>query len=261
MKQQSSKYIISFAATMTLFLSLLVAVALSGQAGASALASKKRQLPDPVPTVVVIPPVNASVTPNPSGTVVVPGPVPTGVPVSCSINFSDVASTDWYYEHVQWVLCNGIAGGYTDGTFRPANNTTRAQIAKMIVVASRWPLRQPTTPTFSDVDPGTTFYMYVETAAFRGIAGGYSDGTFRPNNYVTRGQLSKMTVLARNWTLTARGRASFSDVPLDSTFSVYIEAAAEKGIVGGYSDGTFRPGNNATRAQLSKIVQNAFTTP
>jgi hypothetical protein len=53
-------------------------------------------------------------------------------------------------------------------------------------------------------------------------------------------------------------RQSFVDVPPTHPFWVYIERLAGRGIIGGYSDGTFRPDNQATRGQVSKIVANAF---
>jgi hypothetical protein len=60
------------------------------------------------------------------------------------------------------------------------------------VSARGWLLNNPATPTFSDVARGSTFYEYIETAVARGILGGYSDGTFRPANNATRGQISKI---------------------------------------------------------------------
>jgi hypothetical protein len=177
------------------------------------------------------------------------------------MSFSDVQTTDWYYDNVRWAFCSGIAGGYSDGTFRPGNNTTRAQMSKMVVLAARMTLKIPDQPTFSDVGTDSPFYVFIETAALNGVISGYDDGTFRPNNNVTRAQLCKMTVLARRWDLVTPANPTFSDVTPDSPFYGYIEAAAAKGVIGGYDDGTFRPGNYATRAQLSKILQNAFTMP
>src|SRR5204863_5144569 len=84
-------------------------------------------------------------------------------------------------------------------------------------------------------------------------------GTFRPGNDVTRGQLSKIIVLAMGWTDPCPTTGHFSDVPPGSTFFCFIETAYVHGIITGYADGTFRPGNNATRGQISKIVYQAIT--
>ena len=91
----------------------------------------------------------------------------------------------------------------------------------------------------------------------RGIIGGYSDGTFRPGNPATRGQISKIVANAANMNDPVSGQR-FSDVPPTHTFYEFIERMAARGIIGGYADGTFRPEANATRGQVSKIVANAF---
>jgi hypothetical protein len=184
----------------------------------------------------------------------------------CTINFSDVHPSDYFYEDVRCVYCLGAVSGYSDGTFRPFNNTTRGQMTKIIVLALRIPIATPTgTPTFNDVPSGSAFYDYVETAAANGIVSGYTDGSFRPNAYVTRGQLSKIVVTAANhvygWTILNPPTATFSDVPPGSAFYTYVETAVCHGVISGYSDGTFRPQNNAIRAQISKIVCRTSQNP
>jgi hypothetical protein len=168
---------------------------------------------------------------------------------------------DYFYVPVMYLACNGVISGYADGTFRPYNNTTRGQLTKIVVLAEGWPLDCPLQPTFTDVPPTHTFYCYVETAVNHDIISGYADGTFRPENDVTRGQLCKIVVLARTWVIDTTGGPHFSDVPTTHTFYDYIETAYNHGIISGYSDGTFRPGNPATRGQICKIVYEAITGP
>lgn len=192
----------------------------------------------------------------PTNTRNVPSPVPTAV--LCDLNFSDTQPSDWYYGAVQWLVCNSIASGYSDATFRPANNITRAQITKIIVLASNWDLIDPKVPRFSDVPRGALFYEYIETAVAHAAISGYPDDTFRPNGGVTRGELARIVVLARAWTLDRPGAATFVDVPSGSPFFAYIETAVRHRVVSGYTDGTFHPERGATRAQLAKVVQSAF---
>ena len=106
-----------------------------------------------------------------------------------------------------------------------------------------------------------TFFPAIRCLACRGIISGYADGTFRPNNHVTRGQLSKIIVSARAWTLLDPQTPSFTDVPPGSTFYPFIETARAHNIVGGYGDGTFRPTAEATRGQLSKMLHEALIQP
>lgn len=119
-------------------------------------------------------------------------------------HFTDVPPSSTFYDYIETAFHHGIISGYADGTFRPGTNITRGQITKLIALAEGWPTPAPPTPTFSDVPPGYVFYVYVEAAVAHGVVGGYADGTFRPSNPATRGQLSKMLYLA----LTTRPTAT-----------------------------------------------------
>jgi hypothetical protein len=116
-------------------------------------------------------------------------------------------------------------------------------------------------PRFDDVPFDSWMYPYVEFVALRGIVSGYADSTFRPGNNTTRGQLSKIVVLAEEWPIDTTGGPHFLDVPTSHPFYPYIETAYNRGVISGYADGTFRPGNNLTRAQLCKIVVSAEEWP
>ncbi len=98
---------------------------------------------------------------------------------------------------------------------------------------------------------------------------GYADGTFKPNNKVTRGQLAKIVANAAGLT-DPPGAQMFQDVPPGSTFYDYVQRLASHGYMSGYQCGGlgercvppanlpyFRPDSNATRGQTSKIVSNA----
>ena len=63
---------------------------------------------------------------------------------------------------------------------------------RVIPLAESWPLYTPPSPTFIDVPQDHPFHAYIETAYSRGIISGYSDGTFRPQNSATRGQIAKI---------------------------------------------------------------------
>jgi hypothetical protein len=162
---------------------------------------------------------------------------------------------------VYWLVGRNIVSGYVDGTFRPYASTTRGQLAKIVVLGEGWQIDTTNGPHFSDVPADHTFYAYVETALHHGVVSGYGDRTFRPGAEVSRGQLAKIVVSARGWAMDTTGGPHFSDVAVDSTFYAYVETALLHGIVSGYGDGTFRPGNPATRGQIAKIVYQALNEP
>ena len=186
-------------------------------------------------------------------------------------SFTDVPLTVYFYTPVEYLACQGVISGYTNGdgtfSFRPYNNTTRGQFSKMISLASGWTLVNPTTPTFRDVAPTSTFYTFIETAYSHGVISGYACGAgcleFRPGANITRGQLAKIVALSKGWTLVSPPTATFRDVAVGSAFYAFVETVYSKNVVSGYACGTgcleFRPGANGTRGQLSKMIYNAIT--
>ena len=164
--------------------------------------------------------------------------------------------------------------------FRPNANITRGQVSKVVTLAFGMNDVIPgTQQTFQDVIPNSTFWLYIERLVGRGAISGYPCGGpnepcvapgnrpyFRPNANVTRGQLTKIVALAKNWGLANPSTASFNDVAVGSTFFQYVETAKQENIITGYPCGGpgepcpgqyFRPDNNVTRGQASKIIDLA----
>jgi len=114
--------------------------------------------------------------------------------------FRDVPTTQTFYIYIETAYHQDIISGYTCGAncleFRPDANVTRAQLAKIIVIAASWSLINPLTPTFRDVPTTHIFYEYIETAVCHQVVSGYTCGTgcleYRPDANATRGQISKM---------------------------------------------------------------------
>ena len=186
------------------------------------------------------------------------GGLPTPTPIPCAGRFSDVGASDYFYRAVSDLACRGAIGGYSDGTFRPYNQMSRAQLSKVVVLGEGWTIDTSGGSHFVDVPPDSTFYPYIETALHHAIISGYSDGTFRPSNPVSRAQIAKIVVSAAGWSLVNPTTGHFSDVPPASTFYQFVETAVDHGILNGYSDGTFLPSNAALRGQVSKIVDLAL---
>ncbi len=223
-----------------------------------------------------LPPTATSVPPTATLTIT---PPPTATP--CTIRFSDVTDpAAYYYTGVYYLACHGVISGYNDGTYKPFNNTTRAQMTKIVTLAFNLALVPPPAQgTFADVDPSSVFYQLIETAAARGIVSGYTCGGvdpqtghsepcdsgrrpyFRPSDFVTRGQLTKIVVLGAAFPLRTPPTPTFTDVATGNVFYPFIETAVCHGIISGYNDTTFRPTNSAVRGQIAKIVYLAVTNP
>jgi len=159
------------------------------------------------------------------------------------------------------------------GTPPPPTNTPTGTATHTPVVPTDTPETPSATPTactltFPDVPPNSTFYPWIHCLVCLGIINGYPDGTFKTNNNVTRGQLSKIVANSAGFDDIPTGQ-QFQDVPVGSTFYVFIYRLVHRGYINGYPCGDpgeqcqpgnlpdFRPNANATRGQISKIVSNA----
>ena len=102
-------------------------------------------------------------------------------------NFSDVSADKWYNNAVSTLCHMGVLGGYSDGTFRPNAPITRAEFAK-IAVSFAQANGSAVYSYFTDVKTTDWFAPYVTTAKDSGLIEGYSDGSFKPENRITRAE-------------------------------------------------------------------------
>ena len=223
--------------------------------------------------------------PTPTGTTVPPsrtptvGP-PTATPTPCVPNtYSDVPPNHTFYPFITCLSQRGVIGGYSDCTFRPQNDITRGQVAKVVSNAAGF-VEPVGGQTYQDVPPTQTFWEWIERLTRRGVMGGYPCGGtgepcignrpyFRPGADATRGQLSKIVANASNNNDPVSGQF-YTDVGTSNPFYTEIMRLTGRGVMSGYACGGagepcdtqnrpyFRWGANVTRGQASKIVANAF---
>lgn len=232
----------------------------------------------PAPTNT--PGASATATARPSAT------TSQATPTVCPVQFADVPAGSPFYEFVRCLACRQILGGYSCGGtgepcpgsyFRPNDNITRGQAAKIIASAAGYTDIIPSSrQTFADVPASSPFWVYVERVFLHGAISGYPCGGegepcpgsyFRPGANLTRGQLAKIATSVAGYSEPAPSAPSFTDVPTSSPFYIYIERAHTHTIISGYACGGagepcpgtyYRPGLNVTRGQTSKIVGNTF---
>ena len=143
--------------------------------------------------------------------------------------------------------------GYTDGTFGPERNMTRAEVTTMFarLLTEQIEADKTYSNTFSDVPKGCWAANYIGYMQQFGIITGYSDGSFRPDAPVTRAEFA---AIASRFEKLTDGSKSFTDVPDTYWAARYINFAATRGWVTGYSDGTFKPENPITRAEVAAVT-------
>lgn len=154
-------------------------------------------------------------------------------------------------DHVAYIM------GYPDGTVQPEGEITRAEACTIffrLLTDSSRDYYFARTNDYSDVNRGDWFNNAISTLSNAGIVTGYNDGTFRPNQPITRGEMAKIIA---NFANLSKGGKTFSD--LSGHWSkTYVELAAGNGWIAGYPDGSFRPDQKITRAETVTMINRVL---
>lgn len=174
-----------------------------------------------------------------------------------SRSFTDLGSVGtWYHEAVDYVLRNGLMGGYGNGTFGPNNNLTRAQFAQILFNKEGKPVVNYLLQ-YGDVAEGAWYTEAVRWATSQGVVGGYGNGLFGPNDNITREQLAVMLWRYAGSPAATDKELHFTDA--DQIGGYALEAlrwAVENGVMNGKSGGVLDPQGLATRAQVAQMLMN-----
>ncbi|MPM22346.1 hypothetical protein SDC9_68798 [bioreactor metagenome] len=163
----------------------------------------------------------------------------------------------WAEGTIQKWMDAGKISGYSDGSYKPDNNITRAEFVKL--VNGTIDFNKKANVAYKDVTTADWFYDYVGIAQEIGYISGYSKDSFGPNDYITREQAA--SILARIQYLNGNVAAAnkFSDKSKVSSWAAEsVGAALDAGFITGYNDGTFRPSNKLTRAEALTMLDNVL---
>ena len=166
--------------------------------------------------------------------------------------FVDVSESSVYYDAILWAYYHEpqqITGGYTATEFRPGNPCTRGQVVTFLWRAAGCPEPTGDTSMFNDASSiAAPYQKAVAWAVEKGITTGYNDGTFRPNDSVTRAQFVTFLWRYEGKPATSGSIAGFTDASsIAEPYQQAVAWAVEKGITTGYNDGSFRPNATCTR--------------
>lgn len=144
--------------------------------------------------------------------------------------------------------------GYPDRTFGPQKNMTRAEVTVMFarLLVEKMDVDKTYASKFTDINPAKWYANAIGYMEQFGIITGYTDGTFRPDAQITRAEFA--AIASRFDELITGEPNNFTDVTDDYWAKDYITSAAAKGWIKGYPDGTFKPGNYITRAEVVSLV-------
>ena len=161
----------------------------------------------------------------------------------------------WAEPNVVALVALEAISGYPDGTFRPDNNISRAEFATVLVKAFQLEVKEG--KAFTDTADHWA-KDFIATAAAHGIITGYSETTFGPDDNITREQMAIMIVKAAKLAETAESPAFSDSGKIADWAQQAVGAASGNKIITGCQDNTFRPQNQATRAEAATVIVKAL---
>lgn len=175
--------------------------------------------------------------------------------------FADVAKGSWYYEGVRYAYENGLMSGTGEGTFSPDLPTSRGMLVTILYRLAGSPAAG--SASFTDVAKGQWYADGVAWASANGVVSGYPDGSFRPNDTITREQMAAILYqYARIQGKLDDSRADLSIFADLDSLSAYAKEpmswAVAQGLFSGVSADTLAPGGSTTRAQAA-VILTAFS--
>ena len=177
--------------------------------------------------------------------------------------FTDVSSSAWYYSYVKNACAKDLFTGTSKTAFSPNAGMTRAMFVTVLGRMASVDASKYTTSKFSDVSSGSWYGGYVAWATEKGIVSGMGSGKFSPNASITREQMA--TILLKYYTAIGEGptgtsttKLTYSDAGQISSWAVEgVKFCTTKGLLNGYSNGSFGPAKTATRAEVAVITSKA----
>ncbi len=166
------------------------------------------------------------------------------------VNLSDIKG-HWAEKTITELVATEAIAGYPDGTFKPDQGISRAEFATIVVKAFQLPEKNG--KVFEDT-ANHWAQNFIATAAANGIVSGYGDTTFGPNDPITREQMAVMIVKAVKLLEVYEGKTFVDTDKISDWAKNAVVTASGKNIISGYPDNTFRPQNNATRAEAATVI-------
>lgn len=168
--------------------------------------------------------------------------------------FQDIKG-HWAQKNITSLVNRSIISGYGDYTFRPNRSITRSEAIALI--AQAFNLKGTTTVSFKDLNSTHWAFEYIRKGVAADIVEGYEDSTFRPDQAISRAEMTVMIAKALKMKGT-EGVTPFVDILPNNWAAPFIIEMKTKGYITGYANGTFKPNENATRAEYVTVLKGAI---
>ncbi|AUG58041.1 S-layer homology domain-containing protein [Acetivibrio saccincola] len=179
-----------------------------------------------------------------------------------TVTFTDIEN-HWAEENIIGLAKLGIVTGYTDGSIKPNNNITRAEMAVIVVKAASLEPADEINLSFKDKDEIPNWAAgYIQTAVDNGIITGYEDNTFKPSKNLTREEMVVLIIKAFDIAVEEGLQPpKFKDTDEIGSWALnFVAKSVDLNIVSGYLDNTFKPKRNVTRAETFTVLYNILKT-
>ncbi len=174
---------------------------------------------------------------------------------AAAASVSDI-SGHWAQATIQSWVDSGKISGYPDGTFKPENNISRAEMVTLINKA--YSLSAGIGTSFTDVPTSNWAYAEVQKGVANGYVSGDGNGLFRPNSTITRAEAAVMLAKINSLGTTQDYSTYKDNASIASWAKPYVSAVTIQGVMNGYPDGSFGPDNRMTRAEAVTAINKAL---
>ena len=179
-------------------------------------------------------------------------------PASTSL-FSDVNPDNGNLVYINYINARGIMGGFTDGSFRPDEGLTRAQAAVIISKAAQLSTGNTEASIFNDVSPEHWAFNYINTAVQAGYLQGFGDGSYQPEQPLTRAQAISLLFRLSSEKDSGVPLPALNDMPFDHWAAREMAMAIDAGMIS-LKDSTINPDHDITRGDMSRALAVLLTS-
>lgn len=170
--------------------------------------------------------------------------------------FDDVPTTHWAYSYIMDLYNAGVVNGTSATTFEPESNVTRAEFTAMAVRVFGLKATAITTQ-FTDVAADAWYAEVISAALEAGIVTGVTETEFDPEAQVTREQMA--AIIGRYLGTTSDAALTYTDADsIEEYAKPYVAGLSASELLNGYTDGSFQPKANATRAEAATLIDRVM---
>ncbi|QTD40831.1 hemoblobin-interacting domain-containing protein [Sporosarcina sp. Te-1] len=168
--------------------------------------------------------------------------------------FTDIPPGSQYEDALASLAQQQIISGYPDGTYRPSENLKRRHAAVILARALQLDVKNVENPGFHDIKESSDYYNSIAALVKAGIFQGYPDGTFKPDQPLTRAQLAKILTVAYQLPEEESEVNPFRDIHAAKWYAPYVATLSNNKITIGTTPTTYSPNDPVTRGQMALFL-------